>query len=333
MGPGGSTAQGSAGAPSFIPALILFALIGWAIARIAKKQGKSSGLYFILGMIPFVSIVALFVLGNREKLICPECGEKVLKGAKRCKHCGYYFVEGKVSESERIEEPKEEKKETRSVEKNKIVIDSAKEQKILRGMLEASSTARKCTCCGSLFYEPKGMRDKIDFNAMQRVRVGCRKCGTPVCFSCAATAADELGKAGNCFCPKCGQELGPKGEAGELGEYYSGWDQGKTNSKSNRKNDELFTAKINDLIFKLKDSNPSVRESSVREMISLGKPAVELLIQYLKHPDKWARLMAAAALGKMKEPGAIKPLEKALDDPDEGVKVMVQKALDELRRI
>jgi HEAT repeat protein len=92
-------------------------------------------------------------------------------------------------------------------------------------------------------------------------------------------------------------------------------------------------AKIDDLIFKLKDSDPSVRESSVRKMIALGKPAVEPLIQYLQHPDKWARLMAAAALGKMKEPRAIKPLEQALDDPDEGVRYMAQTALNELRRI
>ena len=83
---------------------------------------------------------------------------------------------------------------------------------------------KKCTHCGKKFYEPKTLVDKTNFEAMQQVRVGCSKCKTPVCFSCAATAADERGKEGNCFCPKCGAELGRGGEAGELGEHFSGWD-------------------------------------------------------------------------------------------------------------
>lgn len=82
---------------------------------------------------------------------------------------------------------------------------------------------KKCAHCGSKFYEPKTMMDKVDFDAMQRVRVGCSKCGTAVCFSCAATAAGQRGKEGNCFCLKCGAELGRGGEAGELGEHFSGW--------------------------------------------------------------------------------------------------------------
>jgi len=90
--------------------------------------------------------------------------------------------------------------------------------------------------------------------------------------------------------------------------------------------------KVDELIFKLKDADRSVRESSVRKMIAVGKPAVEPLIQYLEHPDKWARLMAAAALGKMRDPRAIRPLEQALGDPDEGVRYMAQTALKELGR-
>lgn len=91
-----------------------------------------------------------------------------------------------------------------------------------------------------------------------------------------------------------------------------------------------INAKVDALIFKLKDPDPTVKVSSVREMIALGKPAVEPLIQYLQHPDKWARLMAASALGKMKDPRAIEPLSKALNDSDEGVRYMAQTALKEL---
>jgi hypothetical protein len=82
---------------------------------------------------------------------------------------------------------------------------------------------KRCVHCGSAFYEPKTMMDKTDFNAMQKVQVGCSKCGMAVCFSCASTAADQRGKEGNCFCPRCYAELGGGGEAGELGGHFSGW--------------------------------------------------------------------------------------------------------------
>ena len=80
-----------------------------------------------------------------------------------------------------------------------------------------------CGNCSSEFYKPRTMVEKTDFMAMQRVRVGCSKCGTPVCFACAATAANERGEHGNCFCPGCGAELGAGGESGNLGEHFSGW--------------------------------------------------------------------------------------------------------------
>lgn len=93
-----------------------------------------------------------------------------------------------------------------------------------------------------------------------------------------------------------------------------------------------INAKVDALIFKLKDPDPAVRESSVRKMIAIGKPAVEPLIQYLQHTDKWTRLMATAALGKMKDSRAIEPLSQTLNDSDEGVRYMAQIALNELRR-
>ena len=77
-----------------------------------------------------------------------------------------------------------------------------------------------CDNCATQFYKPKTMIERTDFEAMQRVRVGCSKCQTAICFSCAATAADKFGE---CFCPKCGADLGGKGEAGQLGDHFSGW--------------------------------------------------------------------------------------------------------------
>lgn len=91
-------------------------------------------------------------------------------------------------------------------------------------------------------------------------------------------------------------------------------------------------AKVDALIFKLKDPDPEVRVASVQKMIGLGGPAVGPLIDYLGDQDKWARLMAAAALGKMKDVRAIGPLESVIDDPDEGVRFMARTALNELRQ-
>lgn len=81
-----------------------------------------------------------------------------------------------------------------------------------------------CAHCNSKIFQPKDVKDKLNDQAMQKVRVGCSKCGKPVCFSCAATEADRLGKEGNCFCPECGAELGHGGEAGNIGEHFGGWD-------------------------------------------------------------------------------------------------------------
>jgi len=83
--------------------------------------------------------------------------------------------------------------------------------------------AKKCARCGCEFYEPRTMMDRINFDAMQRVRVGCSKCGAAVCFGCAATAADQRRKSMNCFCHKCGAELGKESEASRLGDHLSKW--------------------------------------------------------------------------------------------------------------
>jgi rubredoxin len=117
MGPAGSTGQG-AGTPSFIPALIFLAIIGWGFARIARKQGKSFWLYFLLGMIPIVSIVALFILGNKVKIKCPECGEKIPQGAKGCENCGHLFNEI-VPQPDEINEKNEKTSWTKEILKER----------------------------------------------------------------------------------------------------------------------------------------------------------------------------------------------------------------------
>ncbi|MBI4282028.1 MAG: hypothetical protein HY672_00875 [Chloroflexi bacterium] len=80
-----------------------------------------------------------------------------------------------------------------------------------------------CAHCGSDLEERTPIADWVDLSAMQKMQVGCRRCGTPVCLGCGAAAASRLGIERNCLCPNCGAELGLGGEVDELGEDYYGW--------------------------------------------------------------------------------------------------------------
>lgn len=80
-----------------------------------------------------------------------------------------------------------------------------------------------CAHCGSNLDERIPIADESDLSSVQKMQVGCRKCGTAVCLSCASAAASKLGIKGNCLCPKCGAELGLDGYVDELGEDYYGW--------------------------------------------------------------------------------------------------------------
>jgi|TARA_Y100000031_G_C7912408_1_gene244432 hypothetical protein len=80
-----------------------------------------------------------------------------------------------------------------------------------------------CTHCGSALEERRYIVDEADLSEVQRMHVGCRKCGTPTCLNCAFTAASQLGIKKNCICPKCSAELGLDGYVDELGEDYYGW--------------------------------------------------------------------------------------------------------------
>jgi len=83
-------------------------------------------------------------------------------------------------------------------------------------------------------------------------------------------------------------------------------------------------------IFGLKQPDAGKRESALYELVGLGPGAVGPLILYLQNPDPYARLMAAAALGRLHDPAAVEPLRQAVQDPDEGVGYMAGVALKEL---
>ena len=69
-----------------------------------------------------------------------------------------------------------------------------------------------CNYCGksfqslrSGFYAGGAAQDIGD--AILASQKGCHACGVPVCFDCAADAADRKGMKGHCVCPRCGTSL------------------------------------------------------------------------------------------------------------------------------
>jgi|GEM_PF-2181579 hypothetical protein len=80
-----------------------------------------------------------------------------------------------------------------------------------------------CAHCNSVLHERIPIVDDTDLSSVQRMQVGCRKCGSAVCLSCGSKAAAKFGIKKNCLCPKCNAELGIDGYVDEMGEDYYGW--------------------------------------------------------------------------------------------------------------
>lgn len=72
--------------------------------------------------------------------------------------------------------------------------------------------ADKCNYCGTTFESVSpglylgSARSGIG-DSILKMKKGCDKCGIPVCFDCAAAAADKKGMRGHCICPNCGENL------------------------------------------------------------------------------------------------------------------------------
>ena len=92
----------------------------------------------------------------------------------------------------------------------------------------------------------------------------------------------------------------------------------------------LVQAEIDAHIFDLKTLEKTSQKKSIQKLVDLGPPAVEPLCAYLKHPDRWARMMAAEVLGKIHDPRAIPALKAALNDQHQGVRYMAELALKEI---
>lgn len=76
--------------------------------------------------------------------------------------------------------------------------------------------------------------------------------------------------------------------------------------------------------------NPAYHNSAIKALVEIGSPAVEPLINALKHTDRDVRIGAAKALGKLGDPRAIEPLKRTLNDGDSDVRIAALEALEEL---
>ena len=68
----------------------------------------------------------------------------------------------------------------------------------------------KCKHCGIVFETVSSgiYTGSFDIgNKILKMKKGCDSCGIPVCFECAASAADRKGMGGHCICPNCGANL------------------------------------------------------------------------------------------------------------------------------
>ena len=85
----------------------------------------------------------------------------------------------------------------------------------------------------------------------------------------------------------------------------------KTRKSGEMQKDETS---VDSLITRLADKNGQTRESARMRLLSIGKPAVPVLIEALGDRNKLVRWEAAKALGQIQDPIAAPPLVKALRD-------------------
>jgi hypothetical protein len=93
-----------------------------------------------------------------------------------------------------------------------ILGDSGRAQRHDKAVGTRIDRDERCAQCGRPFQSLKagvhadgGMKDVGD--TILAMKKGCHSCGVPVCFDCAADAADRKTMRGHCICPRCGSNL------------------------------------------------------------------------------------------------------------------------------
>jgi len=79
------------------------------------------------------------------------------------------------------------------------------------GIFDKKVDPDRCSYCKTPFTQLQGGfsfgADAGFGDTILHMQKGCDACGKPVCFDCAAAAADKRGMNGQCICPSCGANL------------------------------------------------------------------------------------------------------------------------------
>jgi HEAT repeat protein len=81
----------------------------------------------------------------------------------------------------------------------------------------------------------------------------------------------------------------------------------------------------------LYDLHHEVGKVSAESLARFGVPALDILVESLRHPEMWIRIHAIGALSKIKDSRVTPMLVQMLNDPEREVKKQVIHALGELR--
>lgn len=96
---------------------------------------------------------------------------------------------------------------------------------------------------------------------------------------------------------------------------------------------EEYLSRLRHFLAMLQDRDPANRWKAAESLARIGDgQAVDALVQALDDEDWRVRQKAAWALGRIGDPRAIGPLRHALLHEREGVKEMINEALDEIKR-
>ena len=81
----------------------------------------------------------------------------------------------------------------------------------------------------------------------------------------------------------------------------------------------------------LYDLHQEVGKASAESLARFGKPAFDVLVEALSHPEMWIRIHAIGALAKIKDGRVTPVLLEMLQDPERSVKKQVIECLAELK--
>ena len=85
---------------------------------------------------------------------------------------------------------------------------------------------------------------------------------------------------------------------------------------------------VEPLIRALADKHENVRAEAAMSLATIGKPALEPLLRFLKFSDRSVRIEVVTALGELKDTDAIQPLLQILESADEDERRAIADALD-----